>query len=131
MPGTFFGYRERLPVSKGAISFWMPPHILPEVALKYWHWDLMGPVPFWYENYAGLATDDYPDDFVLFSFMSRLVMGTIRDAPAYIILTYDGETEQPERLFDQGFARLEGARGFKIKNANPGIACNYQLMPMI
>lgn len=131
--GAFFGYRA-LPRERAAVYSWrfLPPD--PEVRLQYWHWDLLGPIPFWYDVYAGLAADDYPEDFVLFPFephMSRLIIATIRDAPAYLIFTYDGVTEQPERRFDLGFARLEAARGFKIRNAEPGRACRYQIIPMI
>lgn len=132
--GAFFGYRELARPPRVRMPSWRftPPD--PEQRLEYWHWDLMGPTTFWYDVYRGLAEDSYPADFVLFPFephMSRLIIATIRDAPAYIIFTYDGETEQPERRFDLGFARLEAIRGFKIKNAEPGRVCRYQMIPMI
>ncbi len=128
--GVFWGFREAAPPLSGGMRMWVlhPPQ--KELRLEYWHWDLLGPIPFQYENYKGYAEDDYPDDFQLFPFQSRLIIATIRDAPAYLRLTYDGITEQPERRFDIGFARIEAARGFKIRNAEPGRACTYQMIPM-
>lgn len=129
--GLFHGYRELPAAGRRAVYFhWYLP-IPPENRLQYWHWDLLGPVPFWYEVYSGLAEDDYPADFIQFPFQSRLIMATIRDAPAYIIWTYDGVDELPERRFDLGFARLEAAVGFKIRNAEPGISARYQIIPML
>lgn len=126
----FWGYRGyRAPAGKTYFWRYTPPD--PEVALKYWHWDLMGPVPFSYNVCSGVAGDAYPADFVEFGFQSRLIIATIRDAPAIISFTYDGVTEQPERRFEIGFARLEAARGFKIRNAEAGRPCRYQIIPMI
>ena len=134
MGGTFYGYRERRVPPRLRTPSWhfTPPD--PEVRLTYWDWDLLGPVPFVYDVFAGFAEDEYPEDFVMFPFdpfPCRLVIGTIRDGPALLIFTYDGETEQPERRFDLGFARLEACRGFKIKNAEPGRICRYQMIPML
>lgn len=129
---TYHGYRELapLPPGGGMRPWWFRP-IKPEIRLQYWQWDLLGPVPFWYEVYSGLAEDDYQSDFIEFPFTSRLIMATITDAPAYIIWTYDGVTELPERRFDLGFARLEAAVGFKVKNAEPGIPARYQIIAML
>lgn len=129
MPGIFYGYRERAPVRRASTRLWLFPPSDPEIRLTYWDWDLLGPIPFSYDVFSGYAGDDYPDDFVLFPFQSRLIIATIRDAPAYIRFTYDGVTEQPERRFDLGFARVEAARGFKIRNADPGIQSQYQIIP--
>ena len=128
--GSFFGYREKKPKPKLRVGGWTytPPD--PEVRLEYWSWDLLGPVPFQYDVYAGFSADEFPDDFVSFPFQSRLIIGTIRDAPADLILTYDGITEQPARRFGLGFARLEAARGFKIRSAEAGRPCRYQIIPM-
>lgn len=128
--GAFYGYRELPRPPKARTRPWrlLPP--TKELRLEYWHWDLLGPIPFCYENYRGLAEDDYGADFTLFPFMARLLIATIRDAPAYLILTYDGITEQPERRFDLGFARVEAVVGFKIRNAEPGRICSYQVVPM-
>ncbi len=130
MPGIFYGYRERAPAPRGKPILWTfrPPE--PELRLKYWHWEALGPIPFDYDVFSGYAEDDYPDDFTAFPFQSRLIIATIRHAPAYIRFTYDGITEQPERRFDIGFARIEAARGFKIRNADPGIRSEYQIIPM-
>ena len=130
MPGTFFGYRE-MPVTGGLITLWKYPSILPELRLEYWDWANLGPIPFWYENFRGNAEDDYPADFVIFPFVSRLLMVTVRDGPAEIIFTFDGVTEQPERRFETGFAAVEAARGFKIRNAELGRTCRYQVIPSI
>lgn len=125
----FWGYRGAA-LGPGRTYFWryIPPD--QEQALKYWHWDLLGPIPFDYEVYSGTAEDNFPDSPVIYPFMCRLILATIRDAPAMISFTYDGETDQPERRFEIGFTRLEAARGFKIRNAEPGRACRYQVIPM-
>lgn len=136
--GAYWGYRafSSSRVMRVVHHMFLPPD--PELRLQYWHWDLLGPVPFWYRNCSGFAEDDYQDDFVMFEFpgapdqyMTRLIIATIRDAPAYLVFTYDGVTEQPERRFDLGFARVEAARGFKIRNAEPGRPCRYQIIPML
>ena len=128
--GVFLGFRGLAAAPRGRMPSWRYVPTDPEVALKYWHWDLLGPVPFSYDVFGGLAEDDYPADFVMFPFQSRLLMATIRDGPAMIKFTYDGATEQPERRFEIGFARLEAARGFKIRNAEAGRPCRYQIIPM-
>lgn len=130
MSGTFYGYRELAKPPKKNTPFWAftPPD--PELRLEYWQWDVLGPVPFQYQVYRGSAEDDYQVDFVSFPFQTHLILGFIRDAPAYITLTYDGLNEQPERRFDLGFMRLEAAMGFKIRNAEPGISSRYQIVVM-
>lgn len=127
MGGTFYGYREQ-PKKKGATPFWTYRPADPEIRLSYWGWDLLGPTPFEYTVYRGEATDEYSDSFIEFPFMSRLIICTIRDGPAFIRLTYDGIEEQPERRFDRGWARLEAARGFKIRNAEVARICRYQVI---
>ena len=138
MAGTFYGYRALAPVAGGGMHAWrfFPPD--PVVGLEYWNFELGGPVTFWYANHRGTAEDEYPDDFVFFptpgtpgQYSSRLIIATIRDNPCLLTLTYDGINAQPERRFDRGFARLEAARGFKIKNAERGSPCRYQLIPML
>lgn len=127
--GGFRGYRSPPPSAPVGPRVWWFPLPDPEVRLSYFDYDLLGPVPFQYEVYRGLADDEYSEDFISFGFQSRLIIATIRDAPAFIIFTYDGETEQPARRFDLGFARLEAARGFKIRNVEPGIPSRYQIIP--
>lgn len=127
--GSVWGYRAPPPPVPGGHWYsFTPPD--PEVRLQNWSWDLLGPIPFDYEVYTGLGEDDYPDNFTMFGFMSRLIFCTIRDAPGEIIFTYDGVTEQPARRFDLSFQRLEAAVGFKIRTADPGIPCRYQVVPM-
>lgn len=125
----YWGYRTPPPFAGRTYAWTFPPPD-KEQRLEYWHWDLLGPIPFDYEVFSGTAEDDYPDDIVPFPFMSRLIVVTLRDAPAMIRFSYDGENDQPERRFEIGFARLEGARGFKIRNAEAGRACRYQVIPM-
>lgn len=129
--GSFWGYREKPKVLVGGGRLWLFPPIDPQIRLNYWHWDLLGPVPFQYRVFSGLANDNYPNDFIEFGFMSRLIFCTIRENPGTLILTYDGVTEQPEREFTLSFIRLEACVGFKIKNAQPGFPCNYQIIPML
>lgn len=128
--GAFYGYREKPPTPKLRMYSWTftPPD--PEIRLESWSWDLLGPTPFEYDVYSGLAEDDYQNDFVLFPFVSRLLLVTIRDAPGELIFTFDGVEEQPQRQFDLGFLRLEAAAGFKIRNAEVGNICRYQVIPM-
>jgi len=100
----------------------------------YWHWDLLGPIPFSYKVFSGEATDDYAADFQDIDLpygMTRLIVCTIRDNPAKLIFTFDGVNALPEREFSIGFARLEAVRGFKVKNAIPGLTSRYQLCFMM
>ncbi len=128
--GGFFGYREKPPSPKLRMYGWKftPPD--PEIRLKYSSWDLLGPTPFRYDVYGGLAGNDYQTDFVRFPFVSRLLLITVRDAPGELIFTFDGIDEQPQRQFDLGFITLEAAAGFKVRNAEVGNICRYQVIPM-
>lgn len=143
---SYLGYRELAPpappagrrgwtfpsMSKGATySFPLPP---PPLRLQYWHWDLLGPIPFTYKVFRGEAADDYAAAFQEIDLpygMTRLIVCTIRDNPARLIFTYDGINELPEREFSIGFARVEAVVGFKVKNAIPGMTARYQLCFML
>jgi len=126
--GVFYGYREiALPRVMGGPGWRFKPKE-PEIRLKYWHWDLLGSIPYFYEVYWGYTEEEYPDGYTLFPFESRLIMATIRDAPLYCTFTYDGFEPQPERRFGLGFARVEAAKGFMVRNAEPGIPSQYQFM---
>ena len=107
------------------------PLIIPETKLEIWGYDMLGPVPFDYRVYRGYAEDAYPADFVTLPFQSRMIAATISEAPADLIISYDGITAEPERRFDTGFGRLEAAKAFMIKNHVPGNISHYQLIPMI
>ena len=130
MAGTFFGYRGIAFPTGGYTPFWSFPSPRPEVRIREWEWDLLGPVTFEYGVFAGFPDDDYPANFTMFGFQTRLIMAMVRDAAVNIILTYDGITEQPERRFELGFGNMEAAVGFKVRNAEAGIQGSYQLLPM-
>lgn len=129
--GSFFGYRE---YTKKAALISRPvvfPVIDPEIRLQWWHWDLLGPIPYAYNVFKGLANDDFPDKFILFPFFTRMILANIRDNPAKLQFCYDQDEEVyfDEREFDSGFIRVEAAWGFRIKNAVPGNPARYQIVP--
>lgn len=143
--GAFFGYREHEVArvlsrrgwvfrSASKITPWRFPASPPPLRLMYWHWDLLGNVPFTYKVFSGEATDNYAADFQEIDLpygMTRLIVCTIRDNPATLIFTYDGVNELPEREFSIGFARVEAVVGFKVRNARPGMTARYQLCFML
>ena len=132
LSGSFFGYREyvKKPVVGGRLIVFPP--IEPEIRLQWWHWDLLGPIPYAYDVFKGTADDAFPDDFVLFPFFTRMILANIRDNPAKLQFCYDqeGKIYFDERQFDIGFIRVEAAWGFRIKNAVPGNPARYQIVPL-
>jgi len=130
--GGFFGYREVRKPPGGARRGWHPSPVDPPIRLKWFHWELLGPLPFDWRIFSGTTGNDFQDSLIPVGFdgdySSRAVLANIREAPAQIIFSNDGETENDMREFHYGFIRLEAIRGFKIRSAYVGIPSRYQLM---
>lgn len=129
--GGYWGYREVRKPPGGRRRGWhfTPPD--PPIRLKWWHWELLGPIPFDWRIFSGTTEDDFGSMFLAgfdHDYSSRAVVANIREAPAEIIFSHDGETEMEVRQFDTGFIRLEALRGFKIRSAYLGIPSRYQIM---
>lgn len=130
--GGFYGYREVRKPPGGARRGWHPSPVDPPIRLKWFHWELLGPLPFDWRIFSGTTGDNFQDSLVSVGFdhdySSRAVLAHIREAPAQIIFSNDGETENDMREFQYGFIRLEAIRGFKIRSAYVGIPSRYQFM---
>jgi hypothetical protein len=128
--GLFHGYRELAAISaklRRGVRLYAPP---PRTRLAWFHWDLLGPVPYDYRVYAGYADDEF-SDYVYLPFMSRLVLCSIHENDAILQFMYNEATECPKRLFEIGFERVEAVIAFRIKNAVPGNVARYQIAPMV
>lgn len=128
--GSFFGYRERppaMPQKRRAVRLYT---FKPRTRLAWFHWDLLGPVPYDYRVYEGYASDTF-GDYIPIPYMSRMIVCNIRENDAILQFMYNEAAECPERLFELGFARVEAVIAFRIRNAIPGSPAYYQISPMI
>lgn len=130
--GGFFGYREVAKPPGGARRGSHPTAIDPPIRLKWWHWELLGPLPFDWRIFSGTTGNDFQSSFIPVGFdhdyCCRMLFAHIREAPAEIIFSYDGVTDSPVREFQYGFVKIEAIKGFKIRSAYAGIPSRYQFM---
>ncbi len=128
--GTFFGYRalgaEAAP-GRGRASRVFPGPPRWPLRLRLEELDLLDP-SYHYVVHRGDAPDDYPESFVDVGFLTTKIYCRIWDNPAEVILTYDGTTAVSEEFTEQGFHRLDMARGFMIRNYIAGMVARYQFV---
>lgn len=123
----FYGYREFV-LKLGGIRPMPPrPPDPPPNRLKWWEWDLLGPIPYDYKFFNGIAGDAYPADFTEIGWNTRMMYGLVRQHPAIFQFRYKTGMEPDEREFDIGFIRLESVTGFKIRNARQGLDASYTI----
>lgn len=115
-----------LPFPARTPGFTIPPPKWPN-RLKWWMWDKLGPKPYEYVVFSGLAGDDYQDEWTSIDFNTRVMYGTVRENNAIIKFQYRNTFEPQERQFYLGFVLLECVSGFKIKNAVQGLPAQYTI----
>jgi len=136
--GVYIGYREyilklggrtpmvHLPIPTRTPSFAKAPPKWPN-RLKWWMWEKLGPKPYEYRVFSGLANDDYPDEWTSIDFNTRVMYGIVKENNAMLKFQYRQSFEPQERQFYLGFILLECVSGFKIKNAVPGLPAKYEI----
>lgn len=90
-------------------------------------------IPYEYRVFSGETEDEYPAAFQAFPFMCRMLLCTVKENPAKLVLTYDSIDQPPEQVLDIAapcFIMGYGARGFKIKSAAPGSSARYQILAL-
>ena len=126
--GDFWGYREIFIPRRGGVGR-RPPRVIPNyIRMPLPELDMLIGIPYKYKVFEGSAGDNYPADYSMFGFDTKIVMGIIKNHPATIEGTIDGVTPLEEKTSELGFLRLESLQGFKIKNSIPGLPAKYQMI---
>lgn len=128
--GSFFGYREvARPLKKyrRAVGLKAKPW---SFGPSFFHFAMMGPIPYGYKSYDGRAGDSFPADLTLFPFFARVLQIKVTRATAEIIISYDGSTLGDIMEYDGPSVHIQGARGFMIRNKVPGLPAKYQIIAL-
>ena len=130
MPGAFYGYREIAPSGKKYRR-------AVRLARKGWpngpsffHFAMMGPIPYGYAIFEGTAPDAFPPAMTSFPFFARMLQIKVTEATAEIRISYDGLTLGEIMEYDGPSVHVQGARGFMIRNRIPGLPAKYQVIAL-
>ena len=128
--GVYFGYREL--VLGGSAAIYSYAALSPDWIANLYPWDIdsLAHPAFQYRVYSGIAGDDWPANWTMFEYETRMLKIDVTDNWLDFSFTHQGQFAGDIRKTVKNEYTLEAVAGFTVKNRTAGCPGKYQIMAM-